>query len=183
MQTHRHNGRAERLETVHDNGQPAALLNVLQPGTPIPDLSNSPYDWQSSAATAFYTVGTIQQILDAATRDNQQWRFEADYGKDANGGLDGSCTITVRVKPRPPLRPAGTPQVGADGRPFVPDRDPADAAAFWMPLSPRDGDPVYNAGKIIGSFKANRDLPGDWYIETDKMRMKKADVPLARGSI
>jgi hypothetical protein len=63
--------------------------------------------------------------------------------------------------------PAGTPAATADGRPFVPDPGtPPEAPAFWWPDPPREGDPVYCLGALLGKFHGDRSRPGDWYVQT-----------------
>jgi len=69
-------------------------------------------------------------------------------------------------------RPAGTPLVTDDGRPFVTEESGKDDLALWLPKPPRAGDAVYCQGVRIGvvqgdtSNAANTTAQCGWWIDT-----------------
>jgi hypothetical protein len=61
--------------------------------------------------------------------------------------------------------PVGTPAATEDGRPFVPkDEDKPLESLLWIPNPPRDGDPVYCRGVLVGTFHGDDSQPCEWSI-------------------
>ena len=83
---------------------------------------------------------------------NDKIRIPAETVREA--GITSFCGFADR--------PAGTPLVTEDGRPFVLD----DAGLeLWLPKPPRDGDPVYCRGARVGVVVGDWGTPGQGWLD------------------
>lgn len=81
-----------------------------------------------------------------------------------------------REPPGEAVRPGGTPEATADGRPFVLEGKPDDKLPLWLPEPAREGDPVYCRGVLLGTFHGDRTKPGGWYVRHRRLRELPAEL-------